>query len=340
MSLLLLEGFDAADFAERMSAITTPTNTAAGRTGANARNYNGTNTASTWAFASHATIICGMAFANVAPLGGSAISPIMVFREEAISHITVEIGATGRVRILRGTGAGTLLGETSPNVITLTATVWHYIEVFVTVGDAAGVVKLRVDGKIPPGWSDLAAVDTRNAGTGVIDTIKTIGTGSVTWKQDDLYIANGDATAPNDVIGDVRVHTLFPNGNGNYSQLAGSDGNSVDNYLLVDEAIPSVADYVGSPTDGLIDTYLFQDLGPVAGSVHGVQVSMFAFKSDAAAKSIRAIVRRGADVAGADKTLQVSGDAHDQIWTLDPVAVAAWTIANLNASEFGAEVRP
>lgn len=48
---------------------------------------------------------------------------------------------------------------------------------------------------------------------------------------------------------------LFPNGNGDLSQWAGSDGNSTDNYLLVDEVPPNTTDYVESNTSGQIDEY-------------------------------------------------------------------------------------
>src|SRR5437764_673985 len=50
---------------------------------------------------------------------------------------------------------------------------------------------------------------------------------------DDLYVCDATGTTNNTFLGDVRVHTLVPSGNGTDSGLTGSDGNQVNNYQLV-----------------------------------------------------------------------------------------------------------
>ena len=160
-------------------------------------------------------------------------------------------------------------------------------------------------------------------------------------KVDDLYVCNGAGTSNNDFLGDVAVYNLLPNGNGFYSQFVGSDADSTDNYLLVDEAgNPVTTDYAGSPTDGNKDTYTFQDLPVSSGTVLGTQVGMYAAKSDTLAKSIRSVARlSGVDATGTDHTLQTSYDIHDDIYETKPGG-GAWTIADVNNTEFGAEARP
>ena len=91
---------------------------------------------------------------------------------------------------------------------------------------------------------------------------------------DDVYLV--DTSAPNgDFLGDVRVAYLAPNGNGASSQFVGSDLNSVDNYLLVDE-VPANddTDYVQSDVLNNIDTYALADLPANAGVVKSVMSSL------------------------------------------------------------------
>lgn len=57
--------------------------------------------------------------------------------------------------------------------------------------------------------------------------------------------------------GNEHIVVGMPNANGATSGLTGSDGNSTDNYLLVNDAPPDSADYVESTNTGsaLLDTY-------------------------------------------------------------------------------------
>ncbi len=337
MSLLMLESFDDGLWDSRTTA-TAAAATTTGRTGANARRFNDPNRHDQYTFPpadEHSTFIVGFAFKH--PVLDGADDICRFYGDDfGTLHITLTVTNTGRIQVQRG--GSTLLGETDPGVIT--EDVWHYIEWYVTLSDTVGVVKLRVDGKTPAGWSDLTNQDTKNGGTAaVFDTVYFIGSND--YYSDDLYILNGAGSLNNDLLGDSKVETLYPDGNGNYSQLTGSDSNSTDNYLLVDENPADSADYAGLVTDGQKDTYTFDDLATTVGTVFGVMVSMWAAKSDSGAKSCRAVARRAStDATGADKTLQTTYAPHDQIWDDDPTDSTAWTIAKVNASEFGFEVRP
>lgn len=258
------------------------------------------------------------------------------------SHIRVGYSyQTGQVRVLRGDG--TVLGTTEPNVVF--RGVWHYVELSATIHDTTGSVALRVDGKVPPGWTDLTNIDTRNGGaSGIIDTIHIgfDGQGGAGYFCD-LYVVSTDGTNPQGIQGDTRVYALRPTGNGNYSQLVGQDADSIDNYLNVDEAAVADpdADYNGSPTTGDKDTYVFGDLPVATGSIVGVTPVLWASKSEAGTKAIRAVMRRNSvDAVGADHTLTTGWGAYDDFLSADPTDASAWTHAKVNAMEFGAEVRP
>jgi hypothetical protein len=271
--------------------------------------------------------------------GGTSAEFIRLLGDDAATtHITLGMDSNGRLIVRRGL-AGTVLGQTDINVLPHSG--FRQVEVKVTLSDTVGAVELRVDGKVPSGWSDLSGVDTKNGGTAtVFDTVHVYG-GGVEWYADDLVIWNGAGSINNNFFGVTRVYSCHPNGNGAYSELVGSDGNSVDNYLQVDESTPySIADYNGSATVGNKDSYAFADLPVATGNVRGVIVSMIAFASDGGAKSIRALARRAAvDATGADFTLSTSPAVCDQVWEVDPTDAAAWTVTRVNASEFGAEAR-
>ena len=343
MSLILLEGFDLGDSLERIQAYHSNASVqAVPRTGTNSmRVFN--NGYFRYIFNSsqeHARFIVGFGFQ--APTAQNLTDEVVgLFGDDfATRHIHIDLTAAGRLQVKRST---TILGQT--DVDTISAGEWHYIELEVLLSDTVGEVKLRVDGKTPGGWTDLTNADTKNGGTAtVFNGVKfepNGGTNPLAY-YDDIYVANGAGTVNNGLLGDVRVYPLLPNGNGNYSQLVGQDADSTDNYLNVDETTPDGdTTYNESSTDGEKDTYTFEDLPITTGDIKGVQVSAYARKDEAAAKSVRIVHRRGTtDVNGDDKTLQTTFNNHDQIWDEDGVATAAWTITNVNSSEFGVEVRP
>lgn len=342
MSLILLEGFDDgfAAYTKRFNGVS-GSSEGPGRHGATARNLRGSGDFHDWTIPpalQHATVIVGFAL-NKPNANAKTAVLVLMGDAGATTHLVVGYTGTGQITVSRG---GAVLGSTDDGV--LTQSVWHYLEVSATLSDTVGAVKMRLDGVTPPGWADLTNVDTRNGGTGAVFTdVRQQGAGGTTdMYVDDVYVCNGAGTKNNDLLGDTAVYTLLPDGNGTYSGMVGSDGNSVDNYLLVDEPDePNTADYVGSDVDGTKDTYTFGDLVPTTGTVVGVTASLYAAKSDAGTKSVRAVVRRGGvDATGADKTLAMDYAPHDEVMESDPTDGTDWTIGNVNAAEFGAEVGP
>lgn len=223
---------------------------------------------------------------------------------------------------------GTVSGVKPPNGSGLDISAW------VDIHDSTGAVKIWLNGVLE---LDLSGIDTRNGGTtGLIDTVE-IGNGSTVFC-DDVVLAT--ATAFSDAVClSQQVVTRFPNANGNYSNLTGSDGNSTDNYLLVDEATPSATDYAGSSTPGHKDSYPFADVG-LTGQVSAIAVVTNALKSGTEAIAYRPFLRRaGIDGPGTDVTLSTSMAYKDEIFQLDPTDSSALTVAKVDAMEMGFEVR-
>ena len=75
------------------------------------------------------------------------------------------------------------------------------------------------------------------------------------WYYDDCYIddTTGEGSAAACPL--LKFEWIYPNANGNYSQWVGSDGDSVNNYQLVDERPPNTNDYVVVSGTNKFDSY-------------------------------------------------------------------------------------
>lgn len=260
------------------------------------------------------------------------------FQEGATIHIAISLNSSGQIEIRRGAG-GTLLAT---GTAVLVANTYYHVEVKATIHDTTGSVQVRVNGTPDASYSG----DTRNAGTtGLLDRFAQVtpyggSTGNGFAYLDDFVLMDTSGAVNNDFKGDCRVEALFPNGNGNSSMLVGSDGNSTDNYALVDENPPnSDTDYVESSTVGDKDTYAYSNITSTIGVVHGVQILPFAKKTDAGSRSIAAVARSaGVEAMSADLPLTAAYQYLPAIVQSDPAVAGPWTIAAVNAAEFGVAV--
>jgi hypothetical protein len=250
-------------------------------------------------------------------------------------HMRVNVDAAGKLNVNR---AGTVLG-TGTTVVT--SGVWHFVEVKFTIDDTAGVAVLRLNSVEE---INLSAVDTRNGATASANQIRFMhhtggGTDPVS-QYDDIYICDATGSVNNDFLGDCRTVSVLPNANGNSSQLVGNDGNSTDNYLLVDEATPnSDTDYVESSTVGDKDTYNFASHGiTVPGTVHGVQTFLHAKRTDAGPRSVCAVARLSStEVDGANHALGPAYAGFTHVYETKPGG-GAWALADIDNAEFGVKV--
>jgi hypothetical protein len=284
---------------------------------------------------SSATVFAGFAFRR------QTISTfdrqIFAFKETGVRHIGLSINSSSQLYITRDTTA-----ISAATGVTILENVWYYVDLEAFINDTTGTAALYINGALR---ATFGPGDTRNAGTaGLINQIQ-IGpnpsvaiAGTFEFDIDDLYVCDNAGSVNNGRLGDVRVEALFPSGNGNSSQLVGSDANSTDNYLLVDEAAPSTADYVESSTPGDKDTYAYGDLTPAAGTVHGVQIIPYAAKTDAGARTIVSVARlSGTEEDSAAKTLSTTPLYLPDIRETKPGG-GAWSISDVNSAEFGVKV--
>lgn len=279
------------------------------------------------------TWIVGFAF-KVGTVGAASGQAIVALLDASTLQLDVRLNPDGTLSVTRN---ATVL---TTSVFALATGTTYYIELKATINNS-GSYELRVNGANVTSGS---GVDTQNTANATANQIRignsSTGAGNANIDYDDLYVCDGTGAANNNFLGDVRVDCLFTNNNGNSSQLVGSDGNSTDNYLLVDEAAPNDdTDYVESSTVGNKDTYAFGNLSHTPASVFGLQIAMAAKKDDAGARSIQSVIRSSAtELDGTANPLATTYTYYLQISETDPNTSAAWTGTNVNAAEFGVKV--
>jgi hypothetical protein len=112
------------------------------------------------------------------------------------------------------------------------------------------------------------------------------------------------------------------------------------NYQCIDElppaTYPDTTDYVSSTVAGNVDTYAWGSIAASAVLVDDVQVAIYARRDGTGIRHVRAQVRTGGT------TYDYAGLIEGTSWlwarapaVIDPTTLAQWTVANLNAAEFG-----
>jgi hypothetical protein len=229
-------------------------------------------------------------------------------------------------------GAGaTLLGAgVVPIRFWLAGNEWHVVELHYKLADAPdGVLESWVDG-VP----DLLFYGDTKPGAETTFTALRFTVAEAASKSgnfDDILISD---TAMR--FYGASVTGLAPISAGNYSQWTPSVGS---NYSCVDE-IPFVGtDYVKTATLNNIDTYTFEDLPAEAAEVLAVSTGLLGIyrQSGPSAASIAAAFRMGvADaVSGLSTALSFNSKSVIEFFPTSPVTGVAWTVSDVNSTEFG-----
>lgn len=250
----------------------------------------------------------------------------------------------GSIRTNRVGGIDKFSAYTSTSTLVATGTLpyiqdtWYLLEFYIKIDDSVGRIVMKFDGIVDIDYTG----DTKpGADTTVGQLAHSTGYNSG-FRIDDIALNSTDGGADNSWCGDGHIIALRPNGNGDSSQFVGSDGNSTDNYLLVDEAPPSGADYVQSPTVGELDLYNLGATGLSNVSVRRIWPEARAIDTVAAGSEIylpiktNSIQYDGTAVALLTSyTKQLKGDVR----TINPDTTLAWSVSDLDALQVGIKVK-
>jgi len=343
MSLLFVDSFDHYATADLLTKWTTGGGSSviggSGRFSTNCLQLLSTETVAKTLAASGGTCIVGMAIYVTPSLvsAGSVRGQLLTINDGATTQVSVYINTTGVLEVYRGTSGGTLLGAST---FAIAAATFYYIEFKVVIHPSAGSFELRVDGSSKLSGS---GINTRSSSANQWGQIKIAGAGasgggSPQVRFDDFYACDGAGTTNNDFLGDVRIVRLLPDtGNGTNTGLTPSTG--ADHGALVREATPNGdTNYNSSASASAKDTYNFPALG-VTGTIFGVQVCLSVKKDDAGAKTAAPVYRvSGTDYDGGTQSLGTTYTYLREITEISPATSVAWTVSEIDASEFGMKV--
>jgi hypothetical protein len=348
MTLVSMEGFDTAVVPVGFS-VDVGASFTTGRLGVG-KAYRSTDNGTTGPFArithvlgnAGAERIVGTAFRRSdVPASGQTVFEVM---EGSTTHLKGVLDASLRLQVMRGDG--TVLGTAANPLDTQT---WQFYEIAAKIHDTTGYCKVYLNGGE---IISVTGADTRNGGTaGLFDTARWNGSPGVgTWCEiDDVYVIDPTTGAApyNAPLGDVKVETLRPTGDGDSSQWLGSDGNSVANWQLVDDD-STTTDYVGSATPGATDLYTLSDpTGIALGEILAVQVEMYASKSDAGTPAGDLLVALKSVLGTADTEVVATPAQLSTAWQVckSPILTSdpdgnAWTEGRLAGLQAGPALAP
>jgi hypothetical protein len=277
---------------------------------------------------------------------GSAQNVLFILYDGSTPQLIVHRNADNTLSICRNTLA-TVLGTTTTTVAVDSST-WFYLELKFKIANsiASGDVELYINGALE--LTLAATTDTQHTANAYVTKYRLGGDSAIynstTTRRyiDDHYFLDLTGSYNNDVLGDVRVLTLRPDNNGNSSGLTGSDGNSVNNYLLVDDTTSHDTDstYVESATPGTKDTYSFGDTLSNTATILGIQTNVIARKTDTAAKTVCPVIRIGSTDYDGTTTpgLSTSYSNYTEIYETKPSDSTPWTKSDVDGAEFGVKV--
>lgn len=233
----------------------------------------------------------------------------------------------------------TLLGTTSEQ---FAYDAWHYFEVKTTIATGTG-------GSIELRWNEsvvltLSSINNANEGTAGADIFAIRQpTSHVQFLYDDIYLNDTAGTKNNDYNGDTFIVGILPNADGTHTDW--TPGTGVTHYVLVDDVGTSSpsdgTNVISSDQNGDKDSFEFEDLVGVTGTVQAVMLEVQAAMAAAGSRTIRPFFRSGGGSEANGTSVAVSSQTFAsflEIFEDDPVAVGDWTVSELDGGEWGVEV--
>lgn len=254
-------------------------------------------------------------------------------RDASLRLFYLENNSSGDLKAFNANGVQ--VGSTASAA--LSNTTWHWIEVKVVLGtnDTTGSIEVRVNDVVK---ITASGIDTYSSGT--LAFIQWLGSAGG-YRLDDVIIMDGTGSYMNDFLGETKIETLGPNGDGatvDWTASAGAD------YTCVDDAVGGVSnndtDYVSSSTAGQKSEFQMSNLSNTPTSIHAVQIRTKAKKTDAGARTYRSYIKSSASTENGT----TYGLTYDYCWRRngvhyrDPNGGGAWSGAAVNALNVGLEI--
>lgn len=249
------------------------------------------------------------------------------FMDGASTQCSFRFTSAGALEFWRGTGTA-LLG-TTPAVLKPGAPAW--VSIKITFSGSVGTCLMQVNGATVLNLTGLNNITTANAYCNKL----ILNNGVYSWYIDNCFICDTTGSAPyNDILAERRIYFLMPTGAGTASQFTPTGAATF--WQCTDE-VPSNGDtdYGSSTTPGnRSDTTRAALTGPSV--VDAVKYNLTTRKDDAGVRTLSPTVRQGGTYYD---TTAVSLSAVYQVYPTyyltQPSGAGVWSLAALNAAEFG-----
>jgi hypothetical protein len=273
------------------------------------------------------TMVCGCAFYNT---NGGSDYTIMAFFDGSDKNINIrwDDGAS-EIDIWR---ENTLL-ETSSGLNLATAT-WYWVEMKAKTDNSTGTYDVELS---EVSIFSASGVDTQIGSNAYSDQVRFFGaTSDPAW--DDIYILDPTGSENNDMLGNVKVSVISPDGDDTANW--GTSSPSANHYENVNEN-PGDDDtsYVSESTANVTDLYDYEAL-PAVGDIFGIQINTVCRETDATSFDLITPIESGGTQY--DDTQQAIGTTSwkslARIAGTDPDTGNLWTESGVNSAKFGIKV--
>ena len=245
---------------------------------------------------------------------------------------TLMLTSTGQLELRRGSKSGTIIATSAPVVV---ARSYQHLEVRFKCDQSTGACEARVNGVTV---LSVTGVDTADLATTIIAQVKFgneagLNTGSPAYMDvDDLFAWDTNGAFNTDFVGDKKVYTNFPNGDGADEDWTPSIGSN--SYAMLDNVPPlDGSEYLSADNPGLTSSFAISNLPPEVVAIAGIMTATRAQKTDAGNAKIRVSIESvAANDAGAEHALSQAWTYYHDVFEVDPNTDAPWAVAAFNAA--------
>ncbi len=239
-------------------------------------------------------------------------------------------------------GDGTLRASSAADVLRLNN--WHYLEFQWLISATVGTIIVRVNNVEVINASGLDLAFSGAASTAWTEWLLLCSLQGENWF-DDLYVLDNvdDGLTPSltTFLGDTRVEYLRPTANGAHLDWTVTGGGTHANAVDKGSNSALTTPFIESQTVGQLDTNVYSDPTIAVGLAFGVQVNILAQKDTSGFRTIAPVVRSGGgtDAVGASVSPPQGQSTYGiQTYGRNPNTLAAWSIAEIAADEFGVKL--
>lgn len=238
---------------------------------------------------------------------------------------------------------------------------WHYIEMKIELDDSTpgSDFSMYIDGVLQDSRTSGDGIQSGTADCDNAAFTKVINFGGQ-FDYDDVYLAtaghlNGAAAGVgDDVLGDIKIETIYPDGDGAATSWTRNGGTTnfsrvLDNGDAADD--DGNTTHNESSTSGHQDLYTMDNVGfdTTDGEILAVQSTIVCMKQDGGGPDVIGIVREGTTTARSDhrlfgtkaiRRLGAGIDAYNyqcDVFEQNPDTAADWTVTEVNAMQVGME---